>query len=787
MNWQFHKWKVKSGKMKSKKAFSLTLFFSSLFTLHSLPSALLGRIAALAIVAASLPGTWQSLEKLAYLALFSLRGLILRDERTVIKSSPLVEKTWDMKISPYALCPVSKSAGGIPSHPLGQATWLEKETPQDSFGQVIQGKVPVPKIKDKKATGFSPLQTFCNWNSPATEVDLHPGIVNHLLQHNYLKILLNNWELVYLLLGGPILSFTISNCGAGQRQVAILALCCAWGMLTMFLFQADYLLPLAVPLVLFSLTGGAAALQERLRINAQLKMSEERLQYQAFHDKLTGLPNRALFLQHLQRAAIASNQSQDGNVCQTATHASHAQFAVLCLDLDRFKVINESLGHNVGDQLLVAFAQRLSSCLRPTDTIARLGGDEFTILLENIQDISDATCVAQQIQEAIGEPFHLNGLDIFITASIGIALGSAETKPQSDRQENESSSENDKIEESDSALSIQHSCADLLRDADIAMYQAKTQGKARYAVFDKTLHSRALALLQLETDLRRAVGDLLGERKKSELRNLKLEKIQSPLFDTLDFSLETAQRPEFRIYYQPIVSFSTGRIAGFEALVRLWHPQRGLISPMEFIPLAEETRLIASLDEWVLRESCYQLRVWLEAFPTTPPLTMSVNLSGIQFSRSGLIEQIDQVLQETGLESSRLRLEITETCLMDNAERAIALLDRLRALGIKVGIDDFGTGYSSLGRLHLLPIDTLKIDRSFVSRMCDADGSLEIVRTIVILAHNLGMDVVAEGVETAEHMAQLKSLQCDCGQGYFFSRPVDAETVEALMAQYPQW
>ena len=439
------------------------------------------------------------------------------------------------------------------------------------------------------------------------------------------------------------------------------------------------------------------------------KQLEGQLLHNAFHDALTGLPNRVLLMERLSQAIERAKQDENYT------------FAVLFLDLDRFKLVNDSLGHIIGDQLLIAFAHRLKACMRPGDIVARLGGDEFTILLENIQDVGDATQVADRIQRQLTLPFNINGHEVFTTASIGIAVSTLGY----DRPE------------------------DLLRDADTTMYRAKAQPgtMVRYQVFEPTMHTQAKALLQLETDLRLAV-----------------------------------ERQEFQLYYQPIVSLSTDRITGFEALVRWRHPQRGLVSPDEFIPVAEETGLIIPIGWWVLREACRQMRAWHVQFSLDPPLTISVNVSGKQFSQPDSIERLAQILQETGLDVRSLKLEITESVLMDNAESAAAMLLQLQALGLRVAMDDFGTGYSSLSYLHRLPIDTLKIDRSFINGV-DVDlEKIQIIRTVIALAWNLGMDVVAEGVATWQQMYQLKALKCEFGQGYFFSKPLDSSAAAALIA-----
>jgi diguanylate cyclase (GGDEF)-like protein/PAS domain S-box-containing protein len=438
------------------------------------------------------------------------------------------------------------------------------------------------------------------------------------------------------------------------------------------------------------------------------KLAEQQLHHDAFHDALTGLPNRALFMDHLKLAIARSKRS------------GKQLFAVLYLDLDRFKIINDSLGHTIGDQLLVGIADRLKKNLRPGDTVARLGGDEFTILIEDIADEKESVQVAERIQNELSVPFTLNGREVFTTVSMGIAPGSTGYE----RAE------------------------DILRDADTAMYRAKSLGKARYEIFDKAMHARAINLLQMETDMRRAL-----------------------------------ERNEFLLHYQPIVALEDFRLRGFEALVRWQHPERGFISPMDFIPVAEETGMITPLGEWVLREACQQMQRWQKIFPVDPPLFISVNLSSKQFSQNDLINSVADILRETGVAPHTVKLEITETVVMENIETATQMLQQLRALGVQLSIDDFGTGYSSLSYLHRFPIDTLKIDRSFVTRMTENTENMEIVRTIVVLAQNLGMDVVAEGVETNEQLVLLQKLHCENGQGYFFSKPVNSDGAQKIIGE----
>jgi diguanylate cyclase (GGDEF)-like protein len=446
-------------------------------------------------------------------------------------------------------------------------------------------------------------------------------------------------------------------------------------------------------------------INELERVSRELEESREHFRHTAFHDALTNLPNRALLTDRLHMAL------------EHARRREHL-FAVLFLDLDRFKNINDSLGHAAGDCLLVETARRLEQCSRPTDTVARLGGDEFAVLLDGLETECDAVRVAERVLESLARPFNLGGHEVYTAASIGITLST-------------------------------HGYVDpenVLRDADTAMYRAKEKGKARYELFDAEMHADALARLRLENDLRRAV-----------------------------------ENQEFEVYYQPIVSLHAGGLTGFEALVRWHHPERGMVAPTEFIPLAEETRLIGEIGEWVLYEACRQMSEWRELLPAHRSLNVSVNLSGKQLTQPGLVERVRQTLHETNLPPHCLKLEITESAVMDNAEAAASALALLRSLGIQLSIDDFGTGYSSLSYLHRFPVDTLKIDRSFVSRMCEGGENAEIVRTVVTLAANLGMAVVAEGVETEEQHALLEALNCEYGQGYLYSRPLNAEGALAVI------
>jgi diguanylate cyclase (GGDEF)-like protein/PAS domain S-box-containing protein len=435
------------------------------------------------------------------------------------------------------------------------------------------------------------------------------------------------------------------------------------------------------------------------------RRAEQQLQHNAFHDGITGLPNRALFMDRLGGALLRQRRRPE------------QRCAVLFVNLDRFKLVNESLGHAAGDRLLVEMASVLRRIARPGDTVARLGGDEFAVLVEDLEDRDDVERTAAALEDALGSPFTLGTQDVFVTATSGIAV-------------------------SDEGY---ERAEDALRDAHTAMRHRKTHAPGSHQVFDRSMHSTALRTLELENDLRRAV-----------------------------------EREEFLLHYQPIVELATGRIAAFEALVRWEHPQHGLVSPLEFIHLAEETGLIFAIGRWALREACREMADLLRDSP--PDVTVNVNLSSRQFSRPDLAEQIQDALRESGLPAQRLKLEITESVIMENAESAIMVLRRLKDLGASVGIDDFGTGYSSLSYLLRFPADTLKIDRSFLWAMGDGGRNAQIVRTIVVLAHGLQMTVVAEGVETENQRRQLLALDCRYGQGYLFSRPVDGDRARAMLA-----
>ena len=439
------------------------------------------------------------------------------------------------------------------------------------------------------------------------------------------------------------------------------------------------------------------------------KQWEAKLVHTAFHDPLTDLPNRLLFLDRLGLC-----------VSRTKRHQNYL-FAVLYIDLDRFKMINDGMGHVVGDHLLVQVGRRLQSCLRVTDTVSRIGGDEFAVLMDDIKHFSDVTRAVERIRDQLLLPLKLDGHEVFTTASIGIALSSTGYQ----------------------------NAEDFLRDADTAMYRAKALGEGRHQIFDKSMHEQAARLLKLETDLRRAI-----------------------------------ERKELRLHYQPIMSLHTGLVAGFEALVRWQHPDDGLLSPAEFIPVAERSQLIIPITQSVLQEACSQARIWRSQLPADFPFSISVNLPAKYLAKPDWVQEISALMAENGLPPEFLALEITESEIMEDPASFSIALSHLNELGVKTYIDDFGTGYSSLKYLANLPVHALKIDRAFVSNLDVDERNSAIVRSVVSLAHNLGLQVIAEGVETSHQLEYLKALKCQYGQGFLFSRPGDSEQATQFLTAY---
>lgn len=454
---------------------------------------------------------------------------------------------------------------------------------------------------------------------------------------------------------------------------------------------------------LFELAQANERLQSEVAVR---KSTQEKLSYASLHDSLTDLPNRVLFMDRLK------------HVMERAKRNMNIKYAVFFMDLDRFKVVNDSLGHNIGDLLLIESAKRLLECVRSEDTVARLGGDEFVVLLEDIKDTSDYIRVADRIKHNLALSADLEDHRVFISVSIGIVLSDARYEQPED----------------------------VLRDTDIAMYQAKRLGRGRYEIFDPKMLDNVMTRMELETDLMRAL-----------------------------------ENHEFIVHYQPILEIKSHRIAGFEALVRWQHPTRGLTAPEEFIPVAEDIGLIVPIGYWVMEQACAQIRDWQMQYPSDPPLTMNVNLSTRQFNQPDLVQKIFEILRKNKLDPGSLKLELTESLIMEDFASTTVMLSQLREMGIQVQIDDFGTGYSSLSYLHKLSIDTLKIDRTFISQLAANGNGSEIVQTILSLAHSLGMKVIAEGVETDGQLSSLLSMNCEYMQGFLFSKAVDSQEAGAIL------
>ena len=508
------------------------------------------------------------------------------------------------------------------------------------------------------------------------------------------------WAFIWALAGGStawVLKHPLSHGIAGVLSITGLS------GITWILFTQSIWVPLVFPITAFVLTSSSLLAYKEF--------------FHSFYDPLTGLPNREQFIKLLEQHITKQQRSKPAIGANSST-------AVMFLDLDKFKDVNESIGHKNGDQLLLNVTRRLKKSLPKRSHLARLGGDEFGIVLGTVGDIEHTRTIVDNLQRSLAKPIRIQGQEIFTSASVGIALASAEK---------------------------QHKAETLLRDAHTATYHAKSRGKARHEVFSSGMRTQVVERVQLESDLHQAL-----------------------------------ERQELFLVYQPFVELHSRQVIGFEALVRWQHPERGLVSPGEFIPLAESTGLIIPMGRWILREACEQMKAWQAQF-STPDLLISVNLSSEQFTEPNLADQIGQIIKETEIDPTTLKLELTESMMMGDVDVAIQMLLNLKQLNIKLGLDDFGTGYSSLSYLHRFPIDTLKIDLSFVRNMTEASENAAIVKTIVELGHNLSMDVIAEGVEKPEQAAALQALSCEIGQGYFFGKPLKKEEAEQLLTQTPQW
>ena len=477
-------------------------------------------------------------------------------------------------------------------------------------------------------------------------------------------------------------------------------------------FSDNYLWMMAKGLAIRTSSGRATRFAGSQTDVSERKSNEEQMIYDALHDTLTSIPNRTLLLDRIRQSLVRRKRYPK------------TSFAIIFIDLDRFRLVNESLGHIHGDELLQLISARLKETIPIGDTVARLGGDEFSILLQDIDSVRDVEVIAKDIQNSFSKPFFLGDREVFASASMGIAHSDNDYKTPEE----------------------------ILRDSELAMYRAKRDGKSQSIVFQPQFRQSSLSPIDLDTDLRRALD-----------------------------------RDEMELHYQPIISMRDRTISGFEALLRWSHRSRGVISPNEFIPLAEETGLIYDLGQWVLGKACKQIAAWNKSKKKEDQLEISINLSSRQFSDPNLVEGIVENIEKSGFDAEFLKIEITESALMQNAQRSVSMLNQLKDLNIKVCVDDFGTGYSSLSYLHTFPIDTLKIDRSFVHDMSRNFRNMEIIRTIIMLAHNLKLDVIAEGVETGEQDAQLSALGCQFAQGFYFSRPINSSDAALLIQQNHRW
>ncbi|TVQ59210.1 MAG: EAL domain-containing protein [Spirulina sp. DLM2.Bin59] len=616
-----------------------------------------------------------------------------------------------------------------PLHPTEPVwiNWAGREMTTYSLAAVLAGEVEPAALAGKivivgtTAAGLDSVRTPYHFNQPTHGVYLHGAMVSNLLQGNYLTVLATNpWGWQWLIYGGMglLLSGAIATRPMRWQLAGGMALMATVVIIAVGALHGGILLPVVPPLLIVLLTTALSIFYQESRFTHYLTE-------QSRHDPITGLPNRAAFLQSL---------------IPILHPGPPAPFALFFFDLDRFSTINTHQGHQMGDALLVAITQRLQQLMATipeASHLARVGVDKFTLLI-TCGDRATALHYAHQFDQTLRQAYFLNQNShaVYCDISIGIAL-SWESPPDGET---------------------------LLHHGETAMYQARIQGKRHYGVFNLQLHQGAIALWQLELDLRHC-----------------LEQANQIAVD------HDLLYQGFYLNYQPIVNLNTGHIIGFEALVRWQHPTRGRLSPLEFIPLAEETGLISLLGRWVLYKACYQLRAWQMLFPDYVPLIMTVNLSPIQLLRPEVVAQVQSILTATGLSPHSLKLEITESSLMTNGSEAIALLDQLSTLGVKLSLDDFGTGYSSLARLSNLPLDTLKIDRSFVHNLNLEPENSKIIQTMIELGHQLNLAVVAEGVETPEQLKILRDLGCDYGQGYLFAKPLESAAIESLLAADPSW
>ena len=611
-----------------------------------------------------------------------------------------------------------------------------KDIPQVSFSDVIDGKIPASTFRNKivlvgvTASGIDDLVTPLDRNPPASGVHLHAMVLQNLLQKNSFTVAksIDIWSIA--LLGSLFIGLILPRQNLWTGSISGFVLSGLWLVVAFIAFKDNYLIEIATPILMFLLTGFAIALQERWQMQRSLKIADSQLQYESTHDHLTGLYNRALIETSLQSLLHPHNATLQIGDRQNL-------LAIFWINLDRFKTINDTFGHPVGNLLLIAVSECLSSSIPPNASIARFGGAEFVILLENLGDQQEAIAIADHIQIKLQNPFTINDHEIKIEANIGIKFHQINS-----------------IDEPDSPEMI--SAEILLRDADTAMFYAKKLGNSCNKVFDISMRERVLKRLKLEKDLRKAVSLCQDSSNQDE--------------------------QEFLIYYQPILSLSDMEIVGLEALIRWKHPERGLISPIQFIPLAEETGLIIPIGDWIMRNACLQVKSWQQRFPRAKDITISVNLSPKQLAQDDVLVKCLSILQETNLSSEYLKIELTESSIMENPDFAVSILSQMRQVGIKIYIDDFGTGYSSLAYLHEFPFDGLKIDRSFVNNIHKNSNGMEILQAIISLAHSVKAHIVAEGIENLAQLNYLQDLLSEegDGQGFFLFRPLDVAAIEAI-------
>ncbi len=639
----------------------------------------------------------------------------------------------------------TQSIASLPD--LNQPLWINwikrvKDIPHFSFCDVIDGKIPASNFRNKivlvgvTASGIDNLVTPFDRNPPASGVHLHAMLLQNLLQNSSLSVVPNRdiWSLA--LFGSLFIGLILPRRNLWIASISAFVLSGIWLITAFVAFSANYWIAIAIPILMFLLTGFAIALQERFQTQRSLRIADAQIQYEATHDRLTGLYNRTFIEDKLQSLLNQKDVSTE-DLSIGRRNLKHL-LAVLWINLDRFKNINDVFGHPIGNLLLIEVAHCLTSTVSESDSIARFGGAEFAIVLENLENKQTAIDIADCIQKKLDKAFLIKGNELEISANIGIKFHQIEN-----------------IRDLDAAEEV--SPETILRDADTAMFYAKKLGNSYSKVFDVSMRERVIKRLQLEKDLRKAVAIA----QDSEARD----------------------HQEFLIYYQPIVSLRNMQIVGLEALIRWQHPERGLVSPVYFIPLAEETGLIVPIGDWIMRNACLQLKSWHQRFAKAKDLTISVNLSPKQLARDDVLEKCLDILQQTELSPKHLKIELTESSIMENPDFAASILNKMREAGIQIYIDDFGTGYSSLAYLHKFPFDGLKIDRSFVNNINSATNGTEIIQAIVTLAQSVNAHIVAEGIENLDQLNYLQDLLSEegDGQGFFLFRPLAIAAIEAIL------